>query len=271
MNIIMNTTRIVSIDDIEKFLQGTEKLDLSLVSRSQKYHFISETLVGFHYNQLRKRDKTLVKKYIIKVTGYSPKHYKRLLKKWKNGILFTGVTPKISEKYLIPLLNDLLDQFPFRIINFHSDNGSEYINYQVASMLERIMVKQTKSRSRKTNDQALVEGKNGSVIRKHMGRNHIPRKYASAIDLFYKRSFNHFINYHRVCGYATDHVDHRGKVKKRYDTYMTPYERLKTLAHADQYLRDNASFEKLDRIAYAQSDITCAQEMQKAKEKIFKK
>lgn len=35
---------------------------------------------------------------------------------------------KISEAYLLPVLKIMLDSFPFKIINFHSDNGSEYIN-----------------------------------------------------------------------------------------------------------------------------------------------
>ena len=39
---------------------------------------------------------------------------------------------RISERYLIPALEDLLDQFPFKLLGFHSDNGSEYINKRVA-------------------------------------------------------------------------------------------------------------------------------------------
>jgi len=42
-------------------------------------------------------------------------------------------------------------------LNFHSDNGSEYINYVVADLLNKANVSQTKSRARKSNDNALVE------------------------------------------------------------------------------------------------------------------
>ena len=83
-----------------------------------------------------------------------------------------GCVEGISEKFLLPLLEDLIEQFPFKIINFHSDNGSEYINQQVADLLNRLAIKQTKSRSRHSNDNALAESKNGSVIRKHMGYAH---------------------------------------------------------------------------------------------------
>jgi hypothetical protein len=41
-----------------------------------------------------------------------------------------GATPYISEAWLLPLLEAMLEQFPFRICGFHSDNGSEFINYQ---------------------------------------------------------------------------------------------------------------------------------------------
>ena len=43
-----------------------------------------------------------------------------------------GSTPRISEAYLEPVLEHMLRQFPFRILGFHSDNGSEFINKTVA-------------------------------------------------------------------------------------------------------------------------------------------
>lgn len=63
---------------------------------------------------------------------------------------------KISENHLIPVLERLLKLFPFRIINFHSDNGSEYINHTVAKLLSKLHIKLTKSRARHSNDNALV-------------------------------------------------------------------------------------------------------------------
>jgi hypothetical protein len=46
-----------------------------------------------------------------------------------------GATAQISEAYLLPVLEAMLAQFPFRIRGFHSDNGSEFINYTVAKLL----------------------------------------------------------------------------------------------------------------------------------------
>lgn len=182
-----------------------------------------------------------------------------------------GCVPQITDEYMIPLLEKLLSRIPFVVLNFHSDNGSEYINRQVASMLERLLVSQTKSRSRKSNDNALPEGKNGAVIRKHMGRNHIPKKNAFVINEFYETCFNVYLNYHRVCGFSTDYADKRGKIRKKYETYLTPFERLKNIPNAEQFLKPGMTFEKLGKIAYAQSDNEFAETMKKAKNEMIKK
>ena len=181
-----------------------------------------------------------------------------------------GCVEGISEYFLIPLLEDLLSLFPFRIINFHSDNGGEYINRQVALILNKIKADQTKSRSRRTNDNALVEGKNAAVIRKHMGYAHIPRKHSKPINQFYRDNMDEYLNFHRPCGFATSYIDERGKVKKKYDTYLTPFERLKTIPNVEQYLKPNVTLQKLQEIAEKESDNECAKKMQEAKEKLFK-
>jgi transposase InsO family protein len=58
----------------------------------------------------------------------------------------------ISEAFLLPVLALVMEQFPFEILGFHSDDGSEYINGRVAKLLEKLCVEQTKSRSRHSND-----------------------------------------------------------------------------------------------------------------------
>ena len=181
-----------------------------------------------------------------------------------------GCVEKISEQYLEALLEDLISQFPFRIINFHSDNGSEYINKTVAELLNKLTVSQTKSRSGKCNDNALVECKNGAVIRKHMGRSHISQENAVPINVFYKECFNAYVNYHRPSSYPTISFDADGKRRKNYQIYLMPYEKLKSIDQAKQYLRDGLTFEILDIIAYEKSDNEYAALMQKEKTKLFK-
>ena len=180
-----------------------------------------------------------------------------------------GCVEKISELYLLPLLVDLLEQFPFVIINFHSDNGSEYINKKAAKMLNKMMIRQTKSRARQHNDNALAEGKNNGSIRKNIGYRFIGKEYAPVINDFYKEFFNPYLNYHRPCGYATITIDEKGKEKKKYDTYQMPYERLKSLPDAGKYLKPGITFSMLDKIAYTQSDNEFGQKMQSKKVELF--
>ena len=181
-----------------------------------------------------------------------------------------GAVEKISEAYLAPLLEDLLAQYPFVILGFHSDNGSEYINRVVAELLTRLLIAQTKSRPRHCNDNALAEGKNGAIVRKHMGYGHIEQRHAQPINDFYREHFNVYLNYHRPCGFATTTVDGKGKEKKIYDVYETPYVRLQAIPGVAQYLKSGVTIESLEKIALAESDNECAQRMQKAKQELFK-
>jgi hypothetical protein len=177
----------------------------------------------------------------------------------------------ISEAWMDEVLKDALTMFPFRIRGFHSDNGGEFINKQVAGMLSSLLIKQSKSRSGRTNDNALVEGKNGSVIRKHMGYWHIARHHAPEVHKFYMGRFNIYLNYHRPCGFASVTVDERGKRHKKYEIYQTPYEALKKLPNASQYLKKGVTFKQLDQIGMAESDNECARLMQEEKYKLFRK
>jgi len=181
-----------------------------------------------------------------------------------------GCVERISEQFLEPLLRELLDRFPFVILNFHSDNGSEYINYVVARILKKLLIDQTKSRPRRTNDNALVESKNGAVIRKHMGRNYIQKKEAQNINKFLCDYMDDYLNFHRPCGFATDYSDSKGKIKKKYETYLTPYEKLISIPNFEQYLKPEVSASSLEKISKKQSDNESAQKMQIAKSKLFK-
>lgn len=186
---------------------------------------------------------------------------------------FVFSVPAICERYLKIVLERLFEVCPFVIINFHSDNGSEYINKVVADILNRLHIHQTKSRPRKHNDNALVETKNGSIIRKTFGYAHIPatEENAGYVNQFCQNWLNDYLNYHRPCGFATTKYDHKGKEKKIYETYMTPYEKLKSLPDGESYLRKGLSFENLDMVALRKSDTEFALEMNEAKARMYLK
>ena len=78
-------------------------------------------------------------------------------------------------------------------------------------------------------------------------------------------------NFHRPCGYATLIVDQKGKIKKKYKTYLTPYEKLKSLDNYQAYLKDSILMEYLEDIAKQKSDNDFGEELQKARQELFKK
>jgi len=179
---------------------------------------------------------------------------------------------KISERYLIPALEQLLKTFPFTLLGFHSDNGSEYINKRVAELLEKLLIEFTKSRSRQSNDNALAESKNGAVVRKLFGYSHIPQRWAPLINDFNQQYLNPYINFHRPCFFSETRTDNKGKQRKlyRYENMMTPYDKLKSLPSASAYLKPGVSFEILDKLAHQISDNQAADQLQKARQKLFK-
>lgn len=181
----------------------------------------------------------------------------------------------ISQRYLKEILEHLVVICPFKIINFHSDNGSEYINQTVAHLLNKLHIKQTKSRARKHNDNGLVESKNGSVIRKHFGYFHIPATdyNKNLINKFCLKYFNAYLNFHRPCGFPSIVTDKKGKEIRKYrqEDYKTPYEKLKPLPNAEKHLKEGIKFEDIDEVAYNLSDTEYAQRMNKAKKMMLKK
>jgi len=183
-----------------------------------------------------------------------------------------GCTEKISEAYLVPVLAAVLAQFPFPLRGFHADNGSEYINHRVAEMLRKLHAEFTKSRACRSQDNALVEGKNGAVIRKLIGYGHIAGLHAAALQNFYREHLNPYLNFHRPCGFATVSLDERGKRQRKYKTedYRTPLEKLQSLPEAERLLKPGLSLPELEKRALAISDTECARRMSAAKAKLLR-
>ena len=183
-----------------------------------------------------------------------------------------GCCETISEAHLIPVLEAILHQFPFRVRGFHSDNGSEFLNRRVEKLLNKLLVSEfTKSRAHRTTDNALVEGKNGAVVRKHIGHEPIAAEHATELQRFYTAHFNPYLNYHRPCGFATLEVSDNGKRRRRYrlEDYRTPYEKLLSLDEWEDHLKEGISAALLEQQARRMSDTECALRMQAIKRKLL--
>ncbi len=184
-----------------------------------------------------------------------------------------GSVEHIHAACLLPVLDALLRAFPFTLHGFHTDNGSEFVNREVAALLGALRIDAfTRSRPRRSNDNALVESKNGSVLRKHLGHGHIPSRYAEQVNAFTQQVLSPYLNFHRPCFFPREQVDAQGRIRKRYRhaDVMTPYERLKSLPDAAACLKPGTTFDPLDAVATARSDNEAARALNQARERLFR-
>lgn len=181
---------------------------------------------------------------------------------------YVGAVAAISERFLVPVLEGLLARFPFAILGFHADNGSGYVNHHVAALLAKLHAEFTKSRPRHSNDNALAESKDASVVRKWFGHAHIPQRFAPLADRFARDVLSPALNFHRPCMFPVEHTDGEGRVRKRYphDAAMTPYERLRSLDDADRFLKPGITFAELDETA---RDLAAMREVNRARDELF--
>ncbi len=181
----------------------------------------------------------------------------------------------IAENHLLPVIEQMLEQFPFEILGFHADNGSEYVNHRVAKMLEKLRIEFTRSRPRRSNDNGLAETKNGAVVRKIFGYEHIHQRHAGRFNTFCVEYLNPFLNFHRPCLFATEVADAKkpGRIKKVYQAKnaMTPLDKLTSLPEAHKFLRAGVTLKDLHDLATALSDVRAAEELNEARAELFRR
>jgi transposase InsO family protein len=180
-----------------------------------------------------------------------------------------GSTPLVSERYLLPVLEAMLRQFPFAIKGFHSDNGSEYINRTVEQLLNKLFIEQTKSRARHSGDNGLVETKNAAIVRKHIGFGHIAPGHAKRVNQFHRDFLNPYVNFHRPSAQPEVEIDKKGRKRRLYKQWLTPLEKLLSLEKPEQYLRHGRTLAALKRAAGALSDTDAALRLQRERDAMF--
>ena len=311
MIVTLCTERIRTLDDIRAFRDGNEAADITPHDREAAYAFIERAaLVRFRYHLgLSRAGKGLVREFLAKVTGYSDSQLSRLIAQQRRrprpegrpgfvrvdtvhsgdlggekGVYVINMVdevtqfqqlaavPRITEHFMVPVLAALVGAFPFRVLGFHADNGSEYINHRVAAMLNKVHVEEfTKSRPRRSNDNALVESKNGNVVRRWLGHSHIPEHLAPPANAFLRDFLSPFLNHHRACLFAVEVEESNGRRRRKYpqELVMTPYEKLRSLPGADGFLKPGITLEQLDAAVHAATDLEAAQDVQRARKALF--
>lgn len=181
-----------------------------------------------------------------------------------------ATVPALTQEHMLPILRTMLEQFPFKTLGFHSDGGSEYINYEVARMLELERIDFTRSRPRRCNDNALAESKNGNVVRRQFGHAYVPAEKTPEFNAFCKDYLNPFLNLHRPCLFGTEVPDPKkpGRLRRvhRQADVMTPLEKLVSLPEAERFMRTGVTIEGLKEEARRMTDIEAARQVREARQ-----
>jgi hypothetical protein len=82
----MNIESPTTVESLNHFLQGNQALAFSVLGdKTERYQFTQKTLVKFSYLTCSRKDKGLITRFLMKVTGYSCQQITRLIKQHKHS------------------------------------------------------------------------------------------------------------------------------------------------------------------------------------------
>ena len=101
------------------------------------------------------------------------------------------------------------------------------------------------------------------------------RRHAKRFNAFCLEFLNPFLNFHRPCLFATDVADPKkpGRIKRVYrpQDAMTPLDKLASLPKAQTFLREGVTLQELHLLARALTDIQAAEELNEARNDLFRR
>jgi hypothetical protein len=115
---------------------------------------------------------------------------------------------------------------PFPLRGLDSDNDTAFMNEAVFDFCKATGIELTRSRAYKKNDQAWVEQKNGSIVRRLVGYGKLRGlQDTEALAMLYRIS-RLYINYFQPSFKLKSKTRHGARVTKRYEVPLTPLERV---------------------------------------------
>jgi len=136
-----------------------------------------------------------------------------------------GVKNK-AQVWVFEALEEIIESMPFPILGIDSDNGGEFINAHLMRFCEENKITFTRSREHRKNDNCYVEQKNYSVVRKAVGYyRYDTEEELTVVNQLYQE-LRLYTNFFLPTMKLTEKVRIGSKVKKKYDTAKTPYQRV---------------------------------------------
>jgi hypothetical protein len=142
------------------------------------------------------------------------------------------------------------ERLPFPLLGIDTDNGREFINHDLLEFCEENKIIFTRSRAYRKNDQAHVEEKNGSIVRRIIGYNRFEGRAAwEALSELYC-VLRLYVNFFQPSLKLLSKERRGGKVTKKYDTAKTPHQRAIIAENIDHRIKDslNEQYHRLDPV-----------------------
>jgi len=147
-------------------------------------------------------------------------------------------------------INTTFELLPFPLLGIDTDNGSEFINYELLNFCKEKKITFTRSRAYKKNDQAHVEEKNGSIVRRIVGYDRYEGKEAwhALADLY--AVLRLYVNYFQPSLKLLSKQRDGSKVTKKYDKAKTPCQRVLNSSCLSEETKKvvKSEYEKLDPV-----------------------
>ena len=145
-----------------------------------------------------------------------------------------------GEKGVVSAIDDIRLAVPFEISGLDSDGGSEFINWHLVKYCKELEIFFTRSRPYMKNDNAYVEQKNYTHIRKWFGYGRYDTiKQVEMMNDLYRKELSLFNNFFRpVMKIESKEKVNNSVCKKKYDIAKTPYQRIMESDQIEQNTKD---------------------------------
>lgn len=132
-----------------------------------------------------------------------------------------------AQKRVILAVNQISERLPFKLMGIDPDNGSEFINWQLYNYCLKRKIKFTRGRPNKKNDNAHIEQKNWTHVRKIVGYQRLDTQtQADLLNRLYRGPVRLYMNFFQPVMKLVRKERINGRLKRQYDIPKTPYQRV---------------------------------------------
>jgi hypothetical protein len=162
-------------------------------------------------------------------------------------------------------MEDIEQSLPFKLLGIDSDNGSEFINYHLKAFCEKRKIQFTRGRPYKKDDNAHIEQKNWTHVRKILGYLRYDSPTAlEAINDLYKNELSWMMNLFQPSVKLVEKTRVGSRLKRTYDPPTTPLDRLR-----GGKLGDPAKLHELKKLRATRDPFTLSQIIEQKLDRIF--